>query len=49
MQKSDVRSMNNDAKFDADVKFDKEQTRDSAHIGSQNVSDTDEVADATFI
>ena len=44
---SDVRSMNDDANFDADVKFDVKATskRFTTEGGSQGVNITDEVAD----
>ena len=44
---SDVRSMNDDAKFDADVKFDDKRTskRFTTEGGSQEVNATVEVAD----
>ena len=45
----DVRSMNDDAKFDADVKLDDKGTskRFTTQSGSQEVNATDEVADET--
>lgn len=48
---SDVRSMNRDTKFDADVNFDEKRTsaRFTAHIGSQDVNATDGVAAAAFM
>ena len=51
MEKSDVRSMNDDAKFDADVKFgDKETRRKFAiQVGSQDVNAIDQVADGAFM
>ena len=44
---SDVRSMNDDAKFDADIKFDDKGTSKifKTEGGSQEVNATDEVAD----
>ena len=44
---SDVRSMNDDAKFDADAKFDDKGTSKifTTEGGSQGVNATDEVAD----
>ena len=48
---SDVRSMNHDTKFDADVNFDEKRTsaRFITHIGSQDVNATDGVAAAAFM
>ena len=48
---SDVRSMNDDAKFEADVKFDDKGTskRFTTQGGSQEVNATDEVADEASI
>ena len=48
---SDVRSMNHDTKFDADVNFDEKRTsaRFTTHIGSQDVNATDGVAAAAFM
>ena len=51
MEMSDVRSMNDDAKFDADVKFcDKETSKKfTAQSGSQNVNALDQVDDGAFM
>ena len=47
MEMSDARSMKDDVKFDADVKFGDKRTsrRFITCIGGQIVNDTDEVAD----
>ena len=51
MEMSDARSMKDDVKFDADVKFGDKRTsrRFIMCIGDQNVNDTDEVADWAFM
>ena len=51
MEMSDVRSMNNDAKFDADVKFgDKETSKKfTTQVGSQDVNVIDQIADRAFM
>ena len=51
MEISDVRSMNDNAKFDADVKFgDKETSKEfTMQGGSQDVNAVDQVADGAFM
>lgn len=46
-----VRSMNDDANFDADVKFDNKETnrRLTTHGGIQDVNASDEVTDEAFM
>ena len=48
---SDVKSMNDDAKFDANVKFGDKETskRFTTQGGSQNVDAIDQVADGAFM
>ena len=47
----DLRSMNDDAKSDANLKFADKETRKkfTTHIGSQDVNATDEIADGLFM
>ena len=51
MEISDVRSMNDNAKFDANVKFgDKETSKEfTMQGGSQDVNAVDQVADGAFM